>query len=150
MYQQLRGWLEARCCLQSELVYGSHRQHHYRRLLRQADVMLYWTDAGESQGVALLEAWAMDVPTFVAANTLSSIKGFKTSVSSSPYLTNECGNFFHSADEVIGLLETLLASPKPFSYQPRHWVECHMSDLRCMQKLVALFAQDMPPQSLLH
>jgi hypothetical protein len=150
IYQHLRGWLDARGCLQSELVYGSYRQHQYRRLLRQADVMLYWTDAGESQGLALLEAWAMDVPTFVANNTLASIRGLKTLVSSAPYLTNSCGKFFQSADDLIGFLEPLLASTKPLSYQPRHWVECHMSDLQCMQKLVTLFAQNTSPQSFIY
>jgi hypothetical protein len=136
IYEQLRVALDARSCQQSEVVYGSHRQQQYRHRLRQADVMLYWTDAGESQGLALLEAWAMDVPTFVVANTHASIKGVQTLVSAAPYLTPDCGNFFSSADELMSMLEPLLQGLPTFSYHPRRWVECNMTDLICMQNLV--------------
>lgn len=144
-YDQVRVWLDVRLCQQSELVYGNHRQQHYRRELSDADVMLYWTDAGESQGLALLEAWAMDVPTFVVSNPYAMIKGVETCVSAAPYLSPACGNFFQSFDDLIALLEPLLHDETTHPYSPRSWVEANMQDHQCIKMLLQAFEFGLSP-----
>lgn len=44
--------------------YGSHSPDEFKRLLGGSSCLIY-IGGSESQGLALLEAWAMDVPTFV-------------------------------------------------------------------------------------
>ncbi|CAK7052144.1 MAG: hypothetical protein DELT_01091 [Desulfovibrio sp.] len=44
--------------------YGEYDQHSFKALLEASDCMIYLGDS-ESQGIALAEAWAMDVATFV-------------------------------------------------------------------------------------
>lgn len=139
IYQSVRNWLHDHGCIQSELVYGAHRHTHYREALLRADVMLYWTDAGESQGLALLEAWAMDTPTLVSANQTAWIQGVKTEVSSAPYLSPHTGDLFRSAQEAIDLLASLLDVGGISHYQPRLWVEQNMTDRLSVQSLVSDF-----------
>jgi hypothetical protein len=140
-YEQVRSWLDARKWPQSELVYGSHRHHDYHRRLLQSDVMLYWTDAGESQGMALVEAWARNVPTLVAANARVSISGVDMVVSSAPYLTSACGHFFQSAEELIALLDSMASASECTGFKPRQWVKQNMTDFLCMERLLGMFVR---------
>lgn len=141
LYDQIRGWLVDQNWPQSELVYGRHRHQDYYRRLQQSDVMLYWTDAGESQGMALLEAWAMNVPTLVVANARAMILGVDTVVSSAPYLSSACGHFFQTAEELMALLDSMVSAPDRTGFEPRQWVKHNMTDLLCMQRLVRLFVR---------
>lgn len=139
VYRRTSEWLTENNCVQSEVRYGSHTQAQYRRLLRQADLMLYWSDAGESQGLALLEAWAMDIPTFVAGNTRVLIRGVSTEVSTAPYLSADCGSFFHSLEELQELLLPLISHDQFYGGQPRRWVQRNMTDRLSTKHLVNLF-----------
>lgn len=143
VYQSVRDRLEDCGCIQSEVVYGSHRRSYYRHMLRQADVMVYWTDAGESQGLALLEAWAMDVPTFVSDNRSALIRGVKTVVSSAPYLSAECGSFFGSAENLFSLLSPFMHVGDACGYYPLRWVEHNMTDKLCVENLISAFCESL-------
>lgn len=149
LYEQVRGSLAARHWPQSELVYGCHQHRDYYRRLRQSDVMLYWTDAGESQGMALLEAWAMNVPTLVVANARASILGIDMVVSSAPYLSSACGYFFRSAQELMALLDTMASASVRTGFEPRQWVKHNMTDRLSMQRLVELFVRSESCDSLM-
>ena len=147
VYRDVRCYLDVLRCCQVELAYGCYSKSHYAELLRRSDFMIYWTDAGESQGLALLESWASDVPTFVSENHWVIIKGVPTSVSSAPYLSQDCGSFFASYEELISLIDDLMYVSSRVRYQPRRWVTTHMSDALSAQMLINLFETSVSTDS---
>jgi hypothetical protein len=108
--------------------YGSFRQRQYRKALREVDLVVYFSPT-ESQGLAMVEAWAVDVPTFVWSCGRLRYRERETSSSSSPYLTDETGRFFEDARA----LRKLLASWETLhpTFRPREWVLHHMTDAIC-------------------
>lgn len=102
--------------------YGNYRPCQFRSQLRRSDLVLY-LGGSESQGLALHEAWATDVPTFVYAPAQQHVlvpdgREFcltGAEFSSAPYLTDERGSFWSTIHE----LELLLTGFRPTSYSPR-------------------------------
>ena len=90
------------------LEYGKFKQKDYFELLKNADGMIYLQKA-ESQGVALQEAWARNVPTLVWDSKTYTYTKSNTSNGSSeitvsgkvsaPYLTDQSGLFFESIED---------------------------------------------------
>lgn len=96
----------------------------------------------ESQGVALAEAWSMNVPTIVwdpqgQAEWLG--RRFK-SESSAPYLTPSTGVAVRSVDGIGAAIEQALATLETF--QPRGWVLEHMTDAVCSRRLYELIMRE--------
>lgn len=131
---QQQGWR------QHHIRYGQFSQASYRRWLQQADLVIYWSDAGESQGLALAEAWAMDVPTLVSANHHAWFAGVRCSVSTAPYLTPSCGALFSTWQQLQQQLEGALASATS-PYAPRRWLQQHLSDVASAAHFMALAQQ---------
>lgn len=83
------------------LVYGTFKQSEYFELLKNAKGVIYLQKA-ESQGIALQEAWARNVPTLVWDSkeyTYTQTGLTITGNVSAPYLTNQSGMFFSSLEE---------------------------------------------------
>lgn len=105
------------------LTYGTFTQEEYYASLRVAPYLVC-LGGSESQGLALQEAWARDVPTFVrhvstceVANTVR-----KSETIAAPYLSNESGGFFKNTQELRALIDRAAA------YTPKQYCDTHLSD----------------------
>jgi hypothetical protein len=101
--------------------YGHYRRRDYRKLLAGTDALIYLGES-ESQGLALHEAWASDVPTFVFQPKLATINfGHQAMIlqadefSPSPYLGAQQGAVWSTMAD----LQVLLADRHPDTYSPR-------------------------------
>jgi hypothetical protein len=103
--------------------YGAYAPQQFRRALDRARVCVALTES-ESQGIALAEAWAMDVPTLVLHRDRRVINGRDMRVSTAPYLGPQTGRFWSSVEE----LRALLAAADAHELEPRAWVLAHMTD----------------------
>jgi hypothetical protein len=113
--------------------YGGYSPARYRRLLNRSMAMVFLTES-ESQGLALAEAWAMDVPTFVVDNRQRRVGDRTVAVSTAPYLTAATGRFFSDPAELEGCLSAAVLA----RFAPRAWVLDHMSDQVCARNLLAI------------
>jgi glycosyltransferase involved in cell wall biosynthesis len=128
------------CGLQARRVRSRHGEHahfspdDYRRLLDEARVGVFLSTF-ETQGLALAEAWSMDVPTLVwNPRGLAEWRGRTfASGSSAPYLTPATGRSWRTLDELATVLRGALDDPSAF--HPRTWVLSHMTDALCSAAL---------------
>lgn len=113
------------------LRYGNYRKEHYRKMLESAACAIFISKV-ESQGIALLESWAMDVPTLVwnPQNFRAYGKVYSES-SSCPYLSEKTGKDW----QTVGQLQQLLSNLKNIVSEchPRQWVLDHMTDTHAAQ-----------------
>lgn len=113
--------------------YGSFDQKDYLRSLLTAPYIIYLSQS-ESQGIALLESWARNVPTFVYKSD-----GYKTAdvtwydeKINAPYLTETCGGFF----KTFSRLDKLIKNSATFN--PKGYCAQYLSDTASAKKLTAL------------
>ena len=109
----------------------------YRSLLDRSTIAVFLS-AFETQGLALAEAWSMNVPT-LAWDPQGSAEWRGRSFqarSSAPYLTADTGRTWRTIDT----LETTLrgALQDRASFQPRAWMVAHMTDAICAAALLAI------------
>jgi hypothetical protein len=90
----------------------------------------------ETQGLALAEAWSMDVPTIVwDPRGVAEWRGRSfTSRSSAPYLTPATGRSWRTIDELEPVLRGALADRS--SFHPRVWMLANMTDAICSAALL--------------
>lgn len=115
------------------LNYGDFKQKEFFNLLKQSLALVYLS-ASESQGLALQEAWARDVPTFVrySGEYRSGELTWKDPKINAPYLNEALGDFFSTNEELLALIS------KAAKYHPQAYCEEHFSDKHCAQNLLAL------------
>jgi hypothetical protein len=124
--------------------HGEHRiftQDDYRDMLDRSVVAVFLSTF-ETQGIALAEAWSMNVPTMVwDPRGDAEWRGRKfTAGSSAPYLSPATGAAFRGIGELKPALGRALQSPG--SFQPRDWVLENMTDAVCSGKLYELIQQE--------
>lgn len=79
------------------LEYGSYTQSEFKTILSRVKAAI-WIGGTESQGLALLECWSMNVPTLVLKNeTWYSPNGSPCPASSAPYMSDGMGQFSTSS-----------------------------------------------------
>jgi len=113
----------------------------YRNLLDECLIAVFLSSS-ESQGIALAEAWSMDVPTLVFQGTNTTIDGqIEFHSDAAPYLSDATGLKFAE----VGELESLrsIMQFKSDVWQPRKWVEEHMSDSQVATLAMRLFEETM-------
>lgn len=120
--------------------YGQYQLDEFKSALSRAKLAVYFSQS-ESQGISLLEAWAMDVPTLVwnpGYLMLCKDKNLKIKVttSSAPYLTPQTGAFFKNIDEFKTIF---VQSSNEFKFAPRDWVVENMTDEICAKKIINEF-----------
>jgi hypothetical protein len=114
--------------------HASFTPEQFRQLLDESVVAVFLS-AFETQGLALAEAWSMDVPTAVwdpQAPAEWRGRTFQPG-SSAPYLTPTTGLRWKTLDQLEPVLRSMLAERDTF--QPRAWVLAHMTDEICARAL---------------
>jgi hypothetical protein len=113
---------------------------HFRAQLDRAAAAVFLS-AFETQGIALAEAWAMDVPTIVwNPKDRAEWRGRSLrSGTSCPYLTAETGVDWQTFGELDRALREALADRGRF--HPRAWVLEHMTDAVCARQLHRLIVE---------
>lgn len=105
--------------------YGSYNQEQYKEILQRVDAVAF-VSVSESQGIALAECWAMNVPTLVWNPGTAFIYNRYLPVSSAPYLTSETGCMWQTVAEFEVLINNFEHMRNQFS--PRQWVTEYMTD----------------------
>ena len=73
------------------VVYGKYKQDDFITLLNQCRYCV-WLCGSESQNIAIMEAWSMDVPTYIWDERMFSYSNYTfEGASSAPYFDVECG-----------------------------------------------------------
>jgi hypothetical protein len=103
------------------LEYGSYSQSDFRSILNRVSAAI-WIGETESQGLALLESWAMNVPTLVLKKeTWYNADGQPYPASSAPYMSHTMGQFSNSSEYSEDDFKKFFSSLEDFS--PRKSVQ---------------------------
>lgn len=118
------------------IVYGNYDNAKLKNILSQVKFAVFLSRS-ESQGIALAEAWAMNIPTLVW-NPRQFVRNGRnySSVSSCPYLTSYTGIEWSSTDEFADHFEQLIT--KLTECNPRAWVLEYMTDTICARNIMHL------------
>lgn len=120
-----------------QLKYGQYTSEQYLRKLRESEFAVFFSRS-ESQGIGLLEAWAVNVPTLVWNPGSIKIRDH-TGVekiwvaSSAPYLSDQTGLFFKSGVDFTSVVGQY--SERKGKFSPRHWVLENMTDELSAKKI---------------
>ena len=115
------------------ITYGSYDAETYRRVLQSCRLGIFLSRS-ESQGLALAEAWSMDVPTLVWDSKSVEYKGRTMQSSAAPYLSKKTGLFFQTPTDLASAIERC----QRHQFSPRQWVIENMSDEVSARKLCTL------------
>lgn len=110
--------------------YGKYSRREYLTKLRESSVVIA-LGSSESQGLAMFEAWSVNVPTLVHSGNSNLVTGgssnlvdyFRSPATSSPYLNPQTGNFWNSELQLAEILSTL----SDRAMNPRNWILEHSS-----------------------
>lgn len=105
-----------------------YKMHEYKHLLSECRFAIFLSSS-ETQGIALLEAWASDVPTF-PWNPKDTVQG------SCPYLNAQLGRDWKNLSELENLLRSMDKLLSRCS--PRKWVLENMTDEISVKILVGI------------
>ena len=111
----------------STVSYGSYNHDEFKNKLSRCCFAVF-ISSSESQGIALAEAWSMDVPTLVW-NPGQSVQyeGIEwNNVTSCAYLNPWVGKDWKTVEDLESLLKNFEIDATP--YHPRRWVLLHMTD----------------------
>ena len=117
------------------ITYGSYHKEQFKRILETVSFAIFLSKT-ESQGLALAECWAMDVPT-LCWNLKCPHKYLEIEYpvsSACPYLTQETGFSWKTITELEDMLRHGVAYVKNCS--PRNWVLKNMTDEIVVYKLI--------------
>jgi hypothetical protein len=119
------------------ITYGSYTHEQYREALQQTLCAIFLSRS-ESQGLGLVEAWAMDVPTLVwdLGLPFSAYGRQYSEISACPYLTLFTGYSWKTLADLEKLLQKLEQQNLLQSCAPRQWVLEHMTDVKSAQMLM--------------
>jgi hypothetical protein len=116
------------------ITYGKYHPSEFKSAL-ESSLFAVFISRCESQGIALTEAWAMDIPTLVWDPGELVIKGWVfEKVSACPYLTDETGKTWITLKQLGELLETFDQYQSQF--RPRQHTVKLFSDEVCSQELL--------------
>lgn len=112
--------------------YGSFSKSRYLKALETAPFLIYLSES-ESQGLALQEAWAHDVPTLVNKSESWHWSEFswQSELINAPYLTEETGMVFKSVSELPQLIEQMS------TLHPKQYCDRELSDTVTTTKLLS-------------
>ena len=120
--------------------YGNYKPKSYLKNLQKTRFSV-WFGGWESQGIAMLESWSCDVPTYVRTqcNCTSHIDGIcRDSKKYSPYLSEDCGTYFQSEEELLTALEEFYGhNPNTLKkFEPRNWAKNNLDTRSQLKSLL--------------
>ena len=121
-------------CETMRIRYGAYERDGFKRALNGAAAAVFLSDF-ETQGLALAEAWSMDVPTAVwdpQGRAEWRGRAFQ-SRSSCPHLSRATGLAWQTLEALDSALGLILRERATF--HPRQWVLDHMTDAVCARIL---------------
>lgn len=115
-----------------DFVYEDYQFSEYKETLKQVDFAIFNVSIIETQGLAVAEAWAEDVPVII--NKLSNEYIDK----SVPYLCNQNGLEYNSFDELKNILCEYDKNPKEFlnKFNAFEYVKQNMTDEVSVNNLI--------------
>ncbi|MCL5666528.1 MAG: hypothetical protein M1383_02050 [Patescibacteria group bacterium] len=116
------------------LTYGKFARQNYFQMLQQARYAIYLSDS-ESQGLALFEAWAFNVPVFAWDKGYFEYAGkrFPAKVGV-PYLSEKTGIAFKDFPEFEKKLDSFLKA----EFAPREWIKSNAGLKMAAEKFLNL------------
>jgi len=131
LVQELNATLVTRGWKAIFVEYGSYSQQEWRDALDQAFAAIFMTPT-ESQSIALAEAWAMDIPTFVyEVSPIHPAPIFGKvwpHANEGPYINYLNGARWSTIDGLVTLLNDMQPQPLPQPWAPREYVLNTMTD----------------------
>jgi len=127
------------------LLYGSYDETRFRRCLDEASFVI-WHGTAETQGLALQEAFACDVPALVCAGfKLSETQGTyefgaetdAVAVTPAPYFDARCGLMADGGDAIPAAIDEMVARRDEF--RPREYVLENLTLEKQAREFVALW-----------
>jgi hypothetical protein len=117
--------------------YGLYARAEYKRELQTATLAVF-ISSFETQGIALAEAWSMNVPTLVwDPKGPTSWRGHNfIAGSSAPYLSGATGLSWVTLDDLAHVTNSAATHRDQFS--PREWVLHNMTDQICSARLLQI------------
>lgn len=135
MSDRITEYLQGRGYTVKVLAYGMFDQLKYWHLLDHSKHMIYLSES-ESQGLAMAEAWARNVPTLVWERGFWAYGGhYWKGNTASPYVTEENGMRFRDYEEFVELLPLFINTP----FAPREYVRRELSDKISAEKYLAIY-----------
>jgi hypothetical protein len=112
----------------------------YRDLLDRSAIGVFLSTF-ETQGLALAEAWSMNVPTVAWDPQGTAAWRGRTfeSRSSAPYLTPATGRLFRRVEDLEAVLRG--ANAERDAFRPREWVLANMTDAICSAALLGIIRE---------
>jgi hypothetical protein len=118
-----------------------YSEEEYKDFLKECKYGI-WVDAHESQGFALEEALACDVPLLVW-NVSNMKQEYGSSYSeipatTIPYWDERCGEYFYKAEDFIETLDLFIEKEESQKYKPREYIMENLSISVCERRMVNL------------
>lgn len=118
-----------------------YQEEEYLNYLQQCKYGII-LDAHESQGFAIEEALACDIPLLVwNAQTMNQEYNAHyqpVPCTSIPYWNASCGEFFHKPDELFETFQRFQSQLQNQAYTPRQYILANLSTEKCAERFLAL------------
>ena len=127
---EIQRHLSAKKVKTSRLIYGKFNRQQYFNLLNASKYLIYLSDS-ESQGLAMFEAWAHNVPTLVWDKGVFTYQGLEIAGNvASSYLTAQTGARFKDYQDFTKVLPEFMSA----NYSPRSFIENNFTNKLSAQK----------------
>ncbi len=128
IYDMVINYLNTNNIKHETIDYGKYNLKYYHDKLLNSSLLIY-LQTTESQGLALQEAWAYDIPTLVWQNSTWKYKRYewRDANISAPYLTEESGRFFNESTFSL-VFESMIKDIQDKKINPRKYCIENLSD----------------------
>jgi len=140
LFQNIISELKSRGIEFSVIEYGKFTPDEYTKALSQSSYLVYLTEH-ESQGLALHEAWMGNVPTLVwnPGKFVYADRQWQSEKLSAPWLTEEAGMAFKSADDFAVRLKEFIEHLEAFA--PRKYALENFTDKKSAEIYLKIIGQ---------
>lgn len=116
---------------------GKYSRRHFLESLRESTAMIV-IGGFESQGLAMFEAWSVNVPTFVWQNptpptsdrAAERCREFRSGTEASPYLSQLTGRFWRDTQQLENQIRMLSTA----GLRPREWILENAQSAECAKR----------------
>lgn len=131
----LTSFIEGKGIKCTVIEYGKYNITEWFEQLKQNDMVIFYQNCHETQGIAIAEAWSYNCPTL--------IKMIGDTTCASPYLTDMTGKSWkdESLQDLKKIISDYANNPHQFleAFSPREYVVNNMSDSVSVKNLINIF-----------